>query len=197
MNPRLIPVFIFILIAVMAVPVMMRFVKGKKIEPVTLAQLDAGPGRIVRITVEPNSQQTLSLHYHVTADGHTQIEHAFFGTLPRTSPPPSFRLYLAPGADLIGIAQDTAPDRIIILHDFASHESWPMRNVSYKETDPQHLYPYYEDQDAIMARGESLFARLDETLPEAHLQLLRSMGMRPLTLPDAEHASDYKPTAQD
>lgn len=61
-------------------------------------------------------------------------------------------------------------------------------------SDPQHLYPYLEEQGAIMARGETLFARLDEALPEAHLQLLRGMGMRPLTLPDAEHASDFKPT---
>lgn len=186
MNPKIIPVLLFVLVAVMAVPLMMRLGMGEEPEPVTLAELDAGPGRVIRITIELNTQQTLSLHYHVEVDGQLTVEHAFFGTLPRTSPPPSFVLHTAEAGNLVGVAQASYPDRVIILHDFTSNDSWPMRIVTYKDTDPQHLYPYYEEADAITARGEALFARLVEGNPDKTLELLDTLGMRPLSIPTAQ-----------
>jgi hypothetical protein len=195
MSPKVIPVLIFVMVAVMAVPVMMRLGMGEEPEPVTLAELDAGPGRVVRITVEANTQQTLSLHYHVEVDGQSTIEHAFFGTLPRTSPPPSFVLHTAEAGDLVGIAQASYPDRIIILHDFAGNDSWPMRTVTYKDTDPQHLYPYYEEAESITARGEALFARLVKDNPDKPLELLDTLGMRPLSIPNGQ-AETGNPDAQ-
>lgn len=183
MRPKLIPLLIFLLVTVMAVPLFMLLGAGKQIEAAPITDLDVGPGRVLRITVESNTQRTLSLHYHVDVDDQPQIEHAFFGTLPRTSPPPGFVIYTAEAGDLIGIAQATVPDRIIILHDFAAGESWPMRKVTYKDIDPQHIYPYYEEEDSIMARGEDQFARLVQALPDRELELLRTMGTRPLTVP--------------
>lgn len=184
MRPKLIPVLIFLLVAVMAVPLVMSLGSRKQIDPVKVTDLDVGAGRVFRITVETNFQQTLSLHYHVDIDGQPQIEHAFFGTLPRTSPPPDFVIYADGSGDLVGLAQVTVPDRIVIIHDFATGESWPMRKVNYKDNDPQHIYPYYEEKDSIVARGEAMFARLDQALPDQELKLLRTMGTRPLTVPD-------------
>lgn len=183
MNPKLIPVLLFVLVVVMAVPLMMRFGMGEKPDPVTLAELDCGPGRVIRITIEPNSQQTLSLHYHVDVDGQPRVGHAFFGTLPRTSPPPGFVIHAAEAGNLVGVAQASVPGRVIILHDFATGDSWPMRGVTYKDTDPQHLYPYYEEGESITARGEALFARLAKDNPDKTLELLDTLGMRPLSIP--------------
>ena len=184
MRPKLIPVLIFVLVTVMAVPLVMRLRPGKQVDPVKITDLDVGSGRVFRITVESNSQQTLSLHYHVDIDGQPQIEHAFFGTLPRTAPPPGFVIHADESGDLVGLAQATVPDRIVILHDFATGESWPMRKVTYKDIDPQHIYPYYEEKESILARGEDMFARLGRALPDQELELLRTMGTRPLTVPD-------------
>lgn len=183
MNPRLIAVMLFLLLMVAAVPLVMRLGISKKPEPVTLASIDVGTERLISITVEPNSQQTLSLHYDVLIDGQPVVEHAFFGTLPRTSPPPSFVTYTGGAGDLVGIAQASAPNRIIILHDFAAGDSWPMRIVTYKDTDPRHLYPYYEEAESILSRGEELFARLTEDNPDSSLELLRTLGTRPLSIP--------------
>lgn len=186
MNPKVLPVLVFLLVAVMAVPLMMRLGMGEKPDPVILAELDAGPGRVIRVTVELNSQQTLSLHYQVEVDGHPVVEHAFFGTLPRTSPPPGFVIHTAEAGELVGIAQVSFPDRIIILHDFVTNDSWPMRSVTYKDIDPQHLYPYYEEGDSITARGEALFARLVKDNPDKPLELLDTLGMRPLSIPTGQ-----------
>jgi hypothetical protein len=183
MRSKLIPAIIFLLVTVLAVPLMMRLGKGRAPEPVTITELDAGPGRVIRVTVEPNSQQTLSLHYHVEVDGQPQVEHAFFGTLPRTSPPPVLLIHREEGGDLVGLTQASVPNRIIILHDFATGESWPLRKVTYKDIDPNHIYPYYEEEEPIMARGEDLFTRLSQALPDQPLELLRTMGTRPLTVP--------------
>lgn len=186
MNPKVIPVFLFVLVAVMAVPLMMRLGLGEKPGPVVLAELDAGPGRVIRVTVELNTQQTLSLHYRVEVDGQATVEHAFFGTLPRTSPPPSFVLHTAEAGGLVGVSQASYPDRVIILHDFAGNDSWPMRMVTYKDTDPRRLYPYYEEADAITARGGALFARLVKDNPDTTLELLDTLGMRPLSIPTVQ-----------
>ncbi|MEZ6193546.1 MAG: hypothetical protein R3C45_19935 [Phycisphaerales bacterium] len=186
MNSKVIPVLVFVMVAVMAVPVMMRLGMGEKPEPVTLAELDAGMGRVIRITIEANTQQTLSLHYHVMVDGQPTVEHAFFGTLPRTSPPPGFVLHTAESGNLVGVAQASYPDRIIILHDFTNNDSWPMRIVNYKDTDPQHLYPYYEEADSITTRGEALFARLVKDNVDKSLELLDTLGMRPLSIPTVQ-----------
>lgn len=199
MNPRLLPVMIFVLLMVMAVPLVMRLRMGSAPEPVTLKTLDLGNDRVIRITIEPNSQRTLSLHYHVDVQGQSKIEHAFFGTLPRTATPPDFEIYRTEQGDLIGLAQAAAPDRIIILHDFASGDSWPYRSVTYKDTDTRKSYPYYENEEQIMARGEALFQRLADANPQPPLDLLRTMASRPLSIPkshptppDAMPTSDKK-----
>jgi hypothetical protein len=183
MNPRLIAVMIFVLLAVIALPIMMRLGLGEKPEPVTLDEIDAGTGRTIRVTIQPNSQGSLSLRYHVQVDGKPVVERAFFGTLPRTATPPGFVTYFAQDGDLVGIAQASVPNRVIILHDFATGESWPMKITTYKDTDPQHLYPYYEQEDAMLARGDALFSRLAGANPDTPLELLRTMGMRPLSVP--------------
>ncbi len=193
MNPKLISVALFLILIVAVVPLVMRLRAGAVPDPVTLKELDAGSGRSVRITVEPNSQRTLSLHYHVDHPGQPPVEHAFFGTLPRTSPPPDFVTYTADDGDLIGIAQASVPNRIIILHDFASGDSWPLRIVTYKDTDPRHLYPYYEGEEQIMARGEAMFARLSDAHPDSSLELLRTMSSRPLTIPTGQTQSPPQP----
>ena len=188
MKAKLTPVVIFVLIAVMAVPLFTGLISSRKVDPIELASLDVGPARVIRITVEQNSQQTLSLHYYVEVDGQTVIDHAFFGTLPRTATPPSFVVY-APASGsggVVGIAQAAVPNRIVILHDFDTGESYPYRDATYKDTDPDHLYPYYEQQEAIEARGEALFVRLQEALPDTELDLLRTMGLRPLAVPDVQ-----------
>jgi len=183
MNQRLLTMVVFILLTVLAVTFFTRMRKSSAPDPVTLHAIEFGPGRVIRITVEPNSQQTLSLHYHVDVAGEMVVEHAFFGTLPRTSPPPSFLTYTAAEGDLIGLAQEAAPNRIVILHDFATGDSFPHRSVTYKDSDTRKSYPYYEDEGPILARGEALFARLSADPTDPPLELLRTMASRPLTLP--------------
>ena len=153
MNSKLIAVMVFVLLMVAIVPLMLRMGVGDKPDPVSIWEHQAGSGRSITVTVETNSQGTLSLHYHITIGDETVIDHAFFGTLPRTSPPPGFVTYTADGGGLLGIAQAQAPRQIIILHDFMSHESFPMRTVTYKDTDTRKSYPYYEDEDSIRCSG--------------------------------------------
>ncbi len=209
MNPRLISLALFLILIVAVVPLVMRMRMGAIPDPVQIAELDFKDGRGIRVTVELNSQKTISLHYHVHAQGTDPgvssdespnkspnkrlVEHAFFGTLPRTSPPPEFVTYTVDGGDLIGIAQASVPDRIIILHDFASGDSWPMRLVTYKDTDPRHFYPYYEKEEQIVSRGEALFLRLSNAHAGSDLELLRTMGSRPLTVPTVEVQSQSLP----
>ncbi len=183
MNPRLIYVAVLGVLVIAVMPLAMRFRASQAPDPVTLKELDVGYGRVIRVTVEPNSQGTLSLHYHVDEGGQAVVEHAFFGTLPRTSPPPDFVAYSAEGGNLVGVAQVSVPNRILLMHDFVSGDSWPMRIITYKDTDPKHLYPYYEEEVPLMARGEALFLRLSNALPQASLELLRTMASRPLSLP--------------
>jgi len=186
MNPRIFPVMIFILLTVMAVPLVLRLRNSTAPEPVTLKTLDLGADRVIRITVALNSQQTLSLHYHVDINGKTVVDHAFFGTLPRTAPPPDFVTYTAEDGDLIGLAQAVKPDRIIILHDFASGDSWPQRIVTYEDVDTRKSYPYYEEEGPIMARGDALYERLILNHPDTPLELLRTMASRPLAMPESK-----------
>lgn len=190
MNSRLLTMVVFILLMIVAVSFFTRMRNNAAPEPVEITTLDLVPDRSIRITVEPNSQRTLSLHYHVKAGGQTQIDRAFFGTLPRTSPPPGFVTYTADGGDLVGLAQAVAPDRVIILHDFATGDSFPHRHVTYKDTDTRKSYPYYEDEEPILARGEALFERLVAGNPDHSLELLRTMASRPLSIPA------YEPTSQ-
>ncbi len=193
MNPRLIAVMIFVLVTVALVPLVLRLRKGAKPQPVALTTMDLGEGRAIRMTVEPNSQGTLSLHYHITVNDEPKIDHAFFGTLPRTSPPPGFVLHSDIDGGLVGVAQASAPNRIVILHDFENGRSWPRRTVTYKDNDPNHLYPYYEDEDTILSRGDAIFSQLAEANPDQSLELLRTMGMRPLTLPGAQTTTSDDP----
>ncbi len=185
MNRRLMPLIIFIAVAILAAPYLIRLGPGKEVPPVVLATLQFEQGRAIRFTVERNSQQTLSLHYDALIDQQPQVEHAFFGTLPLSAPPPAFVIYAAEQGDILAIAQATAPDQVILIHDFTTGDSFPHRRVSYKDTDPQHIYPYFEEQDAILERGDALFARLQAAMPpDSQLTLLRTMGTRPLTMPD-------------
>lgn len=186
MNTKLMPVAIFVLVAVMAASFLLPMGRGKEVPSVPLGTLDFGQGRAMDFTVEPNSQQTLSLHYTARAGDQVQVEHAFFGTLPRTSPPPTFIAVTPEGSPLVAVAQASAPKQIVILHDFANQESFPQRLVSYKDTDPEHLYPYFEDQESILARGDALFGRLQQLVPDGDRQLLRTMGTRPLVIPEPE-----------
>ncbi len=195
MNPRLIPLIIFVLLMMMSVPLVMRLRKSTAPEPVQIQELDMGDGRGIRVTVKPNSQRTLSLHYHVDNPGKPSIENAFFGTLPRTSPPPSFVMYTADDGDLVGLAQASVPDRIVILHDFASGDSWPQRRVTYKDADTRKSYPYYEEEEQIMARGEAMFERLREANPQPALELLRTMASRPLSIPTGQTQPPPPPPA--
>jgi len=194
MSSKLISVMVFFLLTVAVVPLVLRLRMGQRPDPVTLKELDVGPGRVIRITVEPNSQGTLSLHYRVQEGGVAMVEHAFFGTLPRTSPPPDFVTYTAEGGDLVGVAQVSVPNRIVLMHDFASGDSWPMRIVTHKDTDPKHLYPYYEQEAPLLARGEALFQRLSQAQPQASLELLRTMASRPLALPESEPTAASRAT---
>jgi hypothetical protein len=186
MNHRLIMIVIFVLLTIALVQLMFSVGKGSKPEPVTITELDAGGGRTIRITVETNSQGTLSLHYHVAQGEEVLIEHAFFGTLPRTSPPPGFVMYFADNNNLIGIAQAADPEQIVILHDFTDGQSFPMRAVTYKDTDTLKSFPYYEKEGPILLRGDALFTRLAKDNPDTPLRLMRTMGMRPLVLPKEE-----------
>ncbi len=185
MNPRILMMIVFVLLMVLAVSFFSRMKQGAAPDPVVLDSIDLGGDRVIRITVEPNSQRTLSLHYHVEVGGQPVIDHAFFGTLPRTSPPPEFITYLAENGDLVGLAQAVAPNRIIILHDFATGDSFPYRTETYKDIDTRKSYPYYEEEGSILARGEALFDRLQEDNIGLSLDLLKTMSSRPLSLPAA------------
>jgi hypothetical protein len=183
MNPRLITFIIFMILIIGGMALVKGLRQNSAPELVTLNTLGVGDDRDIRITVELNQQKTLSLFYHVDIQGQTVVKRAFFGTLPRTATPPGFVTYDADQGNLLGIAQASVPNRIIILHDFTSGDSWPMRLVTYKDTDPKHLYPYREEEAPILTRGEALFSRLNEALPESELELLRTMSSRPLTIP--------------
>ena len=174
---------LFILLMIAVVPLLLRIGKGGEPQPVIITELDAGPGRVVRITVDTNSQGTLSLFYNVIENETVSIDRAFFGTLPRTSPPPEFVTYTAQEGDIVGFAQASAPKQIVILHDFKSGDSFPMRNVTYKPTDTNKSYPYFEEEGPILERGDRLFEKLNAEHPEDDFTLLRTMGLRPLTMP--------------
>ncbi len=193
MNPKLISVMVFVILIVAVVPLVLRLRMGQRPDPVMLSDLEVGPGRLIRITVEPNSQSTLSLHYHVNAQGEQVVEHAFFGTLPRTSPPPEFLTYSVEDGELVGVAQVSVPNRILLMHDFASGDSWPMRIVTYKDSDPKHHYPYYEEQAPLLARGDALFQRLSSGNPQGSLELLRTMSSRPLAFPTSQTPNATQP----
>lgn len=186
MSRRLIPMVVFLAVMVLVLPFLMRMGSGGHVEPVLIKSIDLGEGHTIDVTVEPNSQQTLSLHYTARVGDKTQVEHAFFGTLPRTAPPPKFVVYRAEDGQLIGLAQAAAPKQVVIVHDFVSGDSFPHRHVTYKDTDPQHDYPYYEEMEPILARGDALFDRLRLGVGDDALQLLRTMGTRPLTMPKPE-----------
>jgi len=186
MNPKLIAVMMFVLVSVAVVPLMLRMRASSQPKPAPITALDVGTDRTIHITVKTNSQGTLSLQYHVTEGEETLIDHAFFGTLPRTSPPPGFVTYFTDDHNLVGVAQVADPNQIVILHDFADGESFPMQHVTYKDTDTRKSYPYREEEDTILARGDALFDRLAQAHPDKPLTLLRTMGMRPLVLPTGE-----------
>jgi hypothetical protein len=103
---------------------------------------------------------TQALYYEVHTGGQTRVPIAFFGgaALSQRIAEESFTTITGEGGILVGVAYASDPKAILILHDFATDETWPKGG-------------YSEHFTATHQRGRKLLDRLREASGTPDLRL--------------------------
>lgn len=127
-----------------------------------IATLDAGNRRQVIILEESYSEVSRGIAYQVEVAGDVVVAPCimdFFDFDTRLT----FQLVPPDGGDLVGVVETSSPQRVLAIHDFVSHETWP------GETHPGQWD--YEEYDERLARAGALLKRLQQRYPDRQLKL--------------------------
>ncbi len=112
------------------------------------------------IAIYTDSCQEVSqaLYYEIRTGGQTRVPMAFFGATAIGDRIKQDSFTLISGKDLVGVAFDSTPKSVLIMHDFATDETWPKRG-------------YSEHFSSTHQRGERLLNRLREETSTTDLTL--------------------------
>ncbi len=190
MNRHFVGLILFIVIILAAIPLINRLLNrgAEKATPLKTAQtIDLGEHRqlqIVTKAIQPLMHPRIGLYYRVKTPADTEKQAdkqankqankqpgkqapAFFGSLPPDQEIPTFVAHVGRDGNLIGIAAASDPDAVLIVHDFATGQSWPRHGL-------------YEDVHQLQARGQKMLKRLNKALPNQTLWLVDAEDIRPL-----------------
>lgn len=165
MQTRVMGIILFILFLVVTVPMVTTLFEQAPPEAVDLQTLEFPGDRQIQITAKLVMGRSLGMYYRTLAPQAVDKEPAFFVSLPLESLAPEFVTHQAEDGNLIGIAMSHRPLDILVIHDFASDESWPRHDM-------------WESVEELQARGQAMFDRLAAAHPDQNLSLLRAEGLR-------------------
>ena len=165
MQTRVMGIILFILFLVVTVPMVSTLFEQAPPESVDLQMLEFPGNRQIEITAKLVMSRNLGMYYRTISPEAVDKEPAFFVSLPLDSLAPEFVAHVADDGNLVGIAMSHRPTDILLIHDFASGESWPRHEL-------------WESVDELQARGQVMFDRLTAALPNQQLNLLRAEGLR-------------------
>src|SRR6266700_4491561 len=87
--------------------------------------LDAGANREIRIWSDTYFENCQRFYYEVRANGHVTSPISFIDCQYKE---PKFRLLYSKDRNLVGVVEDTRPEILVAINDFASGETWPRGN---------------------------------------------------------------------
>jgi len=93
-----------------------------------ICRLDLGKGREMLFFVDRSWEVSQGLYYRV-ASAKRVIPMTFVGSLDGQPEGLQLRAVSAPGSSLFGVVDDGKPSVVLVLHDFASGDSWPHDTV--------------------------------------------------------------------
>ncbi|MEX0745995.1 MAG: hypothetical protein WD118_10385 [Phycisphaeraceae bacterium] len=170
MNMRWAGLFVFILVLITVVSFTTRGCERQGPELAELRAIDVGGERVVLIKGRLLRDFRQAYYYQVQEAGEPVRDPAFFGTMPAGSDVLSFAWHAAEDGELVGLATGTDPREILVLHDFATGESWPAHDGQ-------------EMVEPLQQRGRSMLRRLAADHPDKAFTLRRAEGQRPLPTP--------------
>lgn len=102
------------------------------------------------------------------AASNAEAEPSFFATMPPDQSPPRFVAHESANGEVVGIAAESDPTALLIMHDFITGESWPRREL-------------IETAEDLDVRAQRLLDRLTDA-PEARdeWRAVTAEGLRPL-----------------
>lgn len=124
--------------------------------PHAIATFSVFDGAGITIETDRWGGEGSPVYYRITEDGQTVVPLTFFDTLGST--PPRYST-LTDGRFLIGVFDEHEPGLLLVMHDFATGETWPRR--SYADTGQ------YAEK-----RGRHMLSVLQAANPTTKLSLL-------------------------
>ena len=123
-----------------------------------LTQLDAGDNRKITVLKGTEAFEVPSWYFEITAGEQTVVPVTFLSGACRGDRSAKYQLLTSKDRAIVGMVCDKRPDVLLVVHDFASGESWPREvpDLSYQ---------------ANLQRGRMLKNRLQVDHPERKLVL--------------------------
>lgn len=131
MFNRTIRVAVFALVIISLVMVVPHMASWMRDATVTMAELpvDAQPhlpgGGTLRISGRMHTDGRAAMFYQLRTPRTDPPTPVFFAYAIPTGTPPTFRLYQSDDQRILGVAQEKAPEEILLLIDLADNRAWP------------------------------------------------------------------------
>ncbi|MEX1016345.1 MAG: hypothetical protein WD534_17495 [Phycisphaeraceae bacterium] len=177
MDSRWLGLIIFLLVTITAVSFMRSRsagggAAGERPAPDVgeLRVLALDDARTIRIQGRLLRDHRQAYYYQVESAGEIVQPPTFFGSLAPGSPLLSFTWHQTADGQRVGVATDTYAREILILHDFATGESWPAHDGN-------------ESVEQLQARGRAMLAPLNADHPDKTFTVRSAEGLRPLPPP--------------
>lgn len=123
-----------------------------------LKRLPVGENRSIIILADTAPEITSTISYQVMVGDQTVVSTCRICNAAKDPGSLSFKTLSASGGNLIGVFEETDPERIVVLHDFSNGLSWP-RGA------PDEWSP------SITTRGDKLLKRMQQEYPNSNLGL--------------------------
>ena len=91
-----------------------------------VAALEAGPGRVIKISKAMEWEVTRPFYYEVEVGGRVVVPRTYMTGCCRRQGAPEFGLLFSEDRDLVGVVWAERPGVLLLLHDFSTGENWPM-----------------------------------------------------------------------
>jgi len=123
-----------------------------------LKRLPAGDNRWITISADETGEISRSIYYQVKIGEETVVPTGRMCNAANDPDSMSFKIVSASDGNLVGLYEETNPERVLALHDFAQGRSWPQGAPN-------------EWTDDINNRGEELLKQLQHEYPNSNFRL--------------------------
>ncbi len=120
--------------------------------------LPAGAGRSIVILTHDDYEISRGIYYQVNIGEETVVSTCWICGAAKDPNSLNYKIISALDGDLVGVYEETNPERILVLHEFSTGRSWPRGGPEEWTRDTNN-------------RGETLLEQLQQEYPDSNFRL--------------------------